>query len=1091
MQADSREATTAVNRPKLNITYSTFPINDPPFIGNLGGDTASYLEDAGPVVIDQGTLAIVTDPDSPNFAFGAVTASIATGGVADQDVLSIRTAGDINFDGTSVRYQGIVIGTATGGTNGAPLVVSLNLATTTAGTSALLNAITYSNVSQNPTTTQRKITFALNDGDGTANGGGDTVTVTATVNLTAVNDPPAIININEDDLIYLENSGLQRLDQDTPAAIGDLDSLDFGGGSMTVSLGATTVAAQDTLSILPTGPITFDGTNVLFQGTSIGVVTGGTNGANLVISFNASATKPAVAALAAAIAYRNSSDAPTGSQRIATFTINDGDGTANGGQDSYSDFMSISVRPVNDAPLLSNLANDLLAYSEGTGLQKIDQGTAAAISDLDSLDLDTGTLSVSITSGGAAAEDVLSVKHVGSGAGQIGFAGNTVSFAGTAIGTATGGTNGSALVITLNSSATLPAVSALLAAVAYNNTSNTPSTTQRLVSFTITDGDGTANGGADTATAIATISVTAINGAPVITNLSGDVLSYLESSGTQLLDQGSAAVVTDADSANFNGGSVTVSISSGGVPAQDVLSIAPSADITLLGTNVRFQGTTIGTFSGGTNGVNLLINLNSAATPTTVTSLLRALTYSNASIAPNLSPRTVNVAISDGTETGSVAMTVNILPINAAPIVNSLNGDTVAYIEDSGAQRLDQATSVGVTDIDSPDFDTGSLTVSVAVGGVAAEDVVSILSAGDIGVSGSNVTYQGTVIGTVTGGSNGAALVVSFNSSATLAVVSSLVHAVAYANTSNTPNTTARQITLLLNDGDGAANGGANTSLSTVTINITSSNDAPVISNLSGNVLSYTENQTDQQIDQGIVVSVTDVDSSNFDGGLLTVSIASGGVAAQDVLSIRNVGDISFNGTTVIHQGTAIGTVTGGTNGAALVITLNTSATPASVSGLLNAITYTNSSNAPTTTDRVVTFSLNDGDGVANGGTNTGTATATVHVAAVNDAPALIGLNGGSIFNQAGTPVVIDADATLLDFELSAANNHAGASLSIARQSGANADDVFSFSTAGAPGFTVGAGILQSGGSTFATFTNSAGTLSIQFAQRIDNRTGE
>ena len=37
---------------------------------------------------------------------------------------------------------------------------------------------------------------------------------------------------------------------------------------------------------------------------------------------------------------------------------------------------------------------------------------------------------------------MLSIANDGTGAGQIGFAGTTVSFAGTAIGTTTGGTGG-------------------------------------------------------------------------------------------------------------------------------------------------------------------------------------------------------------------------------------------------------------------------------------------------------------------------------------------------------------------------------------------------------------------------------------------------------------------------------------------------------------------------------------------------------------------------------------------------------------------------------------------------------------------------
>lgn len=60
-----------------------------------------------------------------------------------------------------------------------------------------------------------------------------------------------------------------------------------------------------------------------------------------------------------------------------------------------------------------------------------------------------------------------------------------------------------------------------------------------------------------------------------------------------------------------------------------------------------------------------------------------------------------------------------------------------------------------VADSDSANFDTGTLTISIPSGNVPTEDVLSIRNqgtgAGQIGVSGSNVTYGGVVIGTYTG----------------------------------------------------------------------------------------------------------------------------------------------------------------------------------------------------------------------------------------------------------------------------------------------------------------------------------------------------
>ena len=86
-----------------------------------------------------------------------------------------------------------------------------------------------------------------------------------------------------------------------------------------------------------------------------------------------------------------------------------------------------------------------------------------------------------------------------------------------------------------------------------------------------------------------------------------------------------------------------------------------------------------------------------------------------------------------------------------------------------GAVVVEQGGDVTVADIDSADFATGTLSVSFASGGVPAQDVLGIRNqgsgAGQIGSSGSNVTYGGTMIGTFTGGA-GSDLVVTLNGNA-------------------------------------------------------------------------------------------------------------------------------------------------------------------------------------------------------------------------------------------------------------------------------------------------------------------------------------
>ncbi len=164
-------------------------------------------------------------------------------------------------------------------------------------------------------------------------------------------------------------------------------------------------------------------------------------------------------------------------------------------------------------PTISNLSGDNRAYSEGAGAVVIESGNAL-VADVDSTNLDTGTLTVSIPTGGDSAEDVLSIRHQGTGAAQIGVSGSTVTYGGTTIGTFAGGSSGSDLVITLNSNATPTAVTALVRNITYQNTdTHAPTTGARTVRFVLTDGDGGTSPNYDT-----TVTVSAVNDAPVLAN---------------------------------------------------------------------------------------------------------------------------------------------------------------------------------------------------------------------------------------------------------------------------------------------------------------------------------------------------------------------------------------------------------------------------------------------------------------------------------------------------------------------------------------------------------------------------------------------
>ena len=88
------------------------------------------------------------------------------------------------------------------------------------------------------------------------------------------------------------------------------------------------------------------------------------------------------------------------------------------------------------------------------------------------------------------ATDRLAIRHEGTGSGQIGLSGASVTYGGVLIGTFTGGSGVTPLVISFNANATPAAAQALARNLTYANVSTTPSTAQRVVRISLNDGDG-------------------------------------------------------------------------------------------------------------------------------------------------------------------------------------------------------------------------------------------------------------------------------------------------------------------------------------------------------------------------------------------------------------------------------------------------------------------------------------------------------------------------------------------------------------------------------------------------------------------------
>ncbi|MCW5313911.1 DUF4347 domain-containing protein [Nostoc sp. KVJ3] len=174
----------------------------------------------------------------------------------------------------------------------------------------------------------------------------------------------------------------------------------------------------------------------------------------------------------------------------------------------------------------------------------------------------------------------------------------------------------------------------------------------------------------------------------------------------------------------------------------------------------------------------------------------------------------------------SAYTSVLMAPSNIAPII-SLPGGSISYTENSAATVLDLGATV--TDIDSPNFNTGNLTVRFTTGGTA-DDRLSIRNQGiggtEINLDGREIYYGSTKIGNFSGGIGTESLVINLNSAATEAATQALVRNITFANTSKNPATVDRTVEIVLTDDTGSKS----TSV-TKTVQVTAVNDAPSVGN--------------------------------------------------------------------------------------------------------------------------------------------------------------------------------------------------------------------------------------------------------------------
>ena len=316
-------------------------------LGNVAA-SASYTELASPTTLSAGTT--VSDVDSPNLA--SATVSITGGTFFAGDGLAATTAGT----GITANY------------NASTGVLSLTGNDTLAHYQQVLDSVSYSSTSQNPTNSGADLsrTISWQVSDGTLN----SATQTTTVNITAVNNPPVLGNV-------AASASYSSLGPPTTLSAGttvsDVDSPNLASATVSITSGFLT---GDRLAASTTG------TDIT---TSYNASTG-------VLSLTGSDTLVHYQQVLDSVSYSSTSQNPTNSGADLSRTISwqVSDGTLN----SATQTTTVNITAVNNPPVLGNVAASA-SYTELASPTTLSAGTT--VSDVDSPNLASAT--VSITSG--------------------------------------------------------------------------------------------------------------------------------------------------------------------------------------------------------------------------------------------------------------------------------------------------------------------------------------------------------------------------------------------------------------------------------------------------------------------------------------------------------------------------------------------------------------------------------------------------------------------------------------------------------------------------------------------------------------------
>ncbi|WP_157964810.1 cadherin-like domain-containing protein, partial [Algibacillus agarilyticus] len=442
-------------------------------------------------------------------------------------------------------------------------------------------------------------------------------------------------------------------------------------------------------------------------------------------------------------------------------------------------------------------------------------------------------------------------------------------------------------------------------------------------------------------------------------NIASGIVTYAHS-GSETTSDSFVFTVEDGNEDSSTPSNQTHSISITAVNDSPVLATNSAATV-VEGNSIAITGSQLNTTDGDNTASEITYTLSTAPNEgslvlNSTTTLTASDTFTQANVDASdvvyhhsggeASSDSFNFAVSDGTTLSvSDTFSVNVTAVNDAPAISGAP-DTLTVTEDVAS-----GLSLSALTLTDPDTTTATLTFSVGAGTLSA-------------TAGTGVTTGIINSQTITMVGSPAALTTHLDTASNLQ----------FTSVSNSVTATS----LVVSASDGTTDTGNTV---TSTISITPVNDAPIL-DLNGNGTGIDSDETitftegDVSLNIASSASVTEVDAGDLITAI-TVALTNDqdgtseglyvSAAAQNALSgISGASDISGDDTI---------TITGAT------------ASALEVGTLLKTITYQNASTNPSTTQRVITVSVNDGD-------DTTTSTVSLAVASLTAATAT-----GVLFN--------------------------------------------------------------------------------------------